>query len=95
LVGERQHRCRCQRAHGAPSSLLATRTQRFLTIEALRLAGRPFLGVPDVVVITPRYDVIAFDLEDAHHHRRTDLATVGALEPIQSFGKHAVPVGCN
>ena len=85
-----------QRAQGVPSSLLATRTQpSFLTIQALTLAGRPFLGGPDVEVITPGYNVIAFDLEDAHHHRRTNLATVGALEPIQSFGKHAVPVGCN
>ena len=57
------------------------------------LGGCPFLGVPDVEVITPRYDVIAFDLEDAH--RRADLATVSALESIQSFRKHAVPVSCN
>ncbi len=57
------------------------------------LAGRQFLGVPDVEVITPRYDVIAFDLEDAH--RRADLVTVSPLESIQSFRKHAVPVSCN
>lgn len=68
-----------------------TRTQPFLPIEALRLADRPFLGVLDVVVITPHCDVIAFELQDALLLRRTDLATVGALEPIQSFGKHTVP----
>lgn len=26
------------------------------------------------------------------NHRSTDLATVSALEPIQSFGKNAVPL---
>jgi hypothetical protein len=34
---------------------------------------------------------IAVQLKDAHHLRRSDLAAVSALEPIQSFGKHAVP----
>src|SRR5512139_2024560 len=37
LVGKRQHRRRCPRADGAPSSLPATHRQPFLAIQPLRL----------------------------------------------------------
>jgi hypothetical protein len=46
----------------------------------------------DIEVISPRGNVIAVKLKDAHYLRCSDLAAISAFEAIKSFGEHSVTV---